>query len=363
MADSAVILGGYGAAGVATARLLLQETQLQLVLAGRDQEKASKVAAQISSEFQADRVRGLGVDATDPTSLREALQGLDLLIVCIPLEGITAGVVHAALEARVDWIDISLGTRKQEELRKVATEITDAGCCFITEAGAVPGLPSVLVRLAADRFDQLNSAFVSVVMKEPNIALGSALDVIRMVTTPAFIYENESWRQTSITETRVVDFGELFGKQRCYPMDFLELHELSEKLHLQGLGMYSAGVNPFVDLISIIFALGKLGKIESAVQAGAKLIVWANRRFTKPPFGIQLKLEAEGTIDGTPVRMQLLAEHEDGYQITAIPLVASILQLLDGSARNPGLIIMGNAVDSNRLLEDMQRMGLRVVDL
>jgi saccharopine dehydrogenase (NAD+, L-lysine-forming) len=360
MADSALILGGYGAAGIAIARLLLRETPLGLVLGGRDGDRAGKAAAELDDEYGEGRVRGLRVDATDPGSLADALRGCDLVVVCMPIEGIAAGVARAAIEAGVDWIDISLGVLKQQALRDLAPEIERSGRCFITEAGAVPGLPSAVVRLAADRFDQLHSAFVSIVMKASAIALGSALDMLRQVATPAFVYQEGAWCRASIMATRRVDFGEPFGEQSCFPMDMVELRDLPERLGVKRLGSYGAGGDPAVDAIAMVFALGKLGKLRSAVGLGAKLMVWANRRFTKPPYGVKLKLEAEGTIDGDPSRLDVLLGHDDGYEITAIPLVASVLQLLGGSARSPGLHHMGSAVDPRRLLDDMRRLGLRV---
>ena len=360
MASEALILGGYGAAGVAIARLLLQETSLQVVLAGRDGARAAEVAADLGGECAEGQVRGLAVDATDPTSLGDALQGCGLVIVCVPLEGIAEGVVRAAIEAGVDWIDISLGERKRRALRELEPEIERSGLCFITEAGAMPGLPSALVLLASEHFDELHSAIVAGVMKEAGLALGSALDMIQQVGTPAFAHDGDAWRQVNVMATRLVDFGEPFGKQSCYPMEFAELRDLPDRLGMKSLGGYAAGVNPVLDAFSVLFALGRLGRFPRAVQVGGKFMVFANRRFTKPPFGVQLKIEAEGTIGGTPSRLDVVLGHEDGYEITAIPLAAFVLQFLDGSARRAGLHTMGNAVDPGRLLDDMRRLGLRV---
>lgn len=363
MANTALIFGGYGAAGVASARLLLRETPLRLVLAGRDAGRAAALATELGQEFGGDRVCGIGADATDPASLRDALGSCDLAIVCVPLEGIAAGVIDAALEAGVDWIDISLGASKQQALRERAPDIERSGHCFITEAGALPGLPSFLVRLVADRMDVLRSATVSTLMKEAELALGSTLDLLRQVATPASIYANGSWRRTSITSSRRTDFGEPFGERSCFPVDLIEMRELPERLGLERLGSYAAGVGPIVDLLIVAFGAGKLGRIDSATRLGARLVMGANRRFTKAPFGVHVKLEAEGTIDGDPRRLDVVLAHEDGYVITAIPLVACVLQLLDGSIRRPGLHYMGSAVDPQRLLDDMRRLGLRVSGL
>jgi len=52
--------------------------------------------------------------------------------------------------------------------------------------------------------------------------------------------------------------------------------------------------------------------------------------------------------------------HDDGYAITAIPVVATLLQYLDGSVRKPGLWLMGHVVDPVRLVADMDSLGARV---
>ena len=45
---------------------------------------------------------------------------------------------------------------------------------------------------------------------------------------------------------------------------------------------------------------------------------------------------------------------------TAIPVVACLLQYLDGSIRKPGLWLQANIVEPNRFMEDMKRMGIDV---
>jgi saccharopine dehydrogenase (NAD+, L-lysine-forming) len=73
-----------------------------------------------------------------------------------------------------------------------------------------------------------------------------------------------------------------------------------------------------------------------------------------------LKLEATGQADGRPARLEVSARHPDGYLFTAIPVVATALQVLDGSIRKPGLWMMGQLAEPARLMRDMQRMGVEV---
>ena len=51
---------------------------------------------------------------------------------------------------------------------------------------------------------------------------------------------------------------------------------------------------------------------------------------------------------------------ENGYAFTAIPAAACLLQYLDGSIRKPGLWLQGIVVEPDRLMVDMERMGIQV---
>jgi hypothetical protein len=54
--------------------------------------------------------------------------------------------------------------------------------------------------------------------------------------------------------------------------------------------------------------------------------------------------------------------HPDGYEMTAIPVVAYLLQYLDGTARKDGVHMMGHIVEPARLFNDMQKMGVQVLE-
>jgi saccharopine dehydrogenase (NAD+, L-lysine-forming) len=58
-------------------------------------------------------------------------------------------------------------------------------------------------------------------------------------------------------------------------------------------------------------------------------------------------------------RVQTTVAHPDGYELTAIPVVATLLQYLDGSARKSGLWMMGHFVEPTRLMKDMAIMGVQ----
>lgn len=110
----------------------------------------------------------------------------------------------------------------------------------------------------------------------------------------------------------------------------------------------------------IVPALAPTGARPRALRAYGRLLVWTNRSFGRPPYGCVLQLNATGVRAGAQVEVALALFHRDGYALTAIGGEAMIEQLLDGSARQPGLHRMGLLVEPGRLLTDTRAMGVEV---
>jgi saccharopine dehydrogenase (NAD+, L-lysine-forming) len=89
--------------------------------------------------------------------------------------------------------------------------------------------------------------------------------------------------------------------------------------------------------------------------------MWWGMQQSSPPYVVALKVEAKGMKNGQQAQVQVRIEHADGYELTAIPVVAFLLQYIDRSARQPGVHLMGQIAEPNRLFADMQRMGARII--
>jgi saccharopine dehydrogenase-like NADP-dependent oxidoreductase len=239
-----MILGGYGSAGICISRLLLQETGVDLILAGHNGPKAQKAASLLNAEFAGNRVQSMQVDATNREELREAFKHCDAVISCVPITalGIGGGVVQAAFDAGINYVDITLDEDKQQLLQQLGEGIKRSGRYFMTEAGFMPGLPSMMAVLAAERIDKLQSLKFGMLEKEKTGSYGSAADLLIYAADPAYIFKDGAWRKAPITSSARIDFGPELGKQTCYPMDLYELRSLPEELDLQEAGFYAAGM-------------------------------------------------------------------------------------------------------------------------
>jgi saccharopine dehydrogenase-like NADP-dependent oxidoreductase len=127
-----IILGGYGSTGRPLAELLLQETSAELILAGRNEQKAQALAVEFNEKFEGQRVVAKRVDASDTKSIRQAFAGVDMVVVASSTADYTEQVANAALDAGIDYFDVLYATQKFETLQALAPRIEEAGLCFIT---------------------------------------------------------------------------------------------------------------------------------------------------------------------------------------------------------------------------------------
>jgi saccharopine dehydrogenase (NAD+, L-lysine-forming) len=175
----------------------------------------------------------------------------------------------------------------------------------------------------------------------------------------AQVFKNGAWTKPNNWEMRKFDFGDEIGTKTCYSMFFEELRCIPEMYPtLRDTGFYISGWNLLADLIlTPLIMLGLKIAPRRGIRPLGKLMWWGMNQ-SKPPYRVVLKVEATGQLGGKPAQVDASIEHEDGYELTAIPVVALLKQY--ERIRRPGLHMMGHLAEPNRLFDDMQRMGVRV---
>jgi saccharopine dehydrogenase-like NADP-dependent oxidoreductase len=357
--NTILILGGYGYTGKPLTRHLLKQTKYLVVVAGRNLEKAQAFAREMNDP----RVTALRVDAADLASLRPALQGVDLCLVAAPVTSINSeAVIRACIDANVDYLDVQLSAEKIRLLNSLSTEIREKELCFVSEAGYHPGLPSALIRFAALQMDSIESAVTAgYINMGGNLPFTEAVDELMegFKHYEAQVFKNGAWTKPNSWDMQKFDFGPELGVRTCYSMFFEELRGLPEAYpSLKEGGFYISGVNWFTDvLLTPLVMVGLKVAPKRSVRPLGRLMWWGMMNMSKPPYRCVLKVEAKGLKNGKQVQVHARCEHEDGYELTAIPVVALLMQY--NKVRRPGLHMMGHLAEPTQLFADMERMGVR----
>lgn len=361
---SILILGGYGNAGLAIARLLASQTNVGIILAGRNGTQAQRAAEQLNAEFQTDYVSGLHVNAASHESLVEAFKQVDMVVVASSTIEFTSIVAQSALEAGIDYFDIQISVAaKRQALDALREQILNSGRCFITDGGYRPGIPAAMVRYAATQIPELESAPVASVFqvnwKDREFASSSAAEFVdELKSLNSLVLKNGAWQPGKMSEMQEVDFGKPFGSKYCMPMFMEEFRPLPEFIpSLKETGFYSAGFGGVVDylIVPLAFILLAIAPNRSR-RLIARMVEWSLKHTTRPPYGATLQMKAQGAERS----LVMTIFHEDSYVLTAAPAVACLLQYLDGSLQKPGLWRQATLVEPVRFFEDLARFGVQV---
>ncbi len=362
-----LLLGAAGNTGSRIARFLLrQRPTARLVLAGRRSEPLEKLANALAGEYPDSPCPTRVIDVSNEASLRANLDDIGLAIVASSTSEYVENTVRALIRADSDYIDPQVGAGKIERLRGLAPEVTSAGIVAMTDAGFNPGLQAVLFRYAATRMQVVEKAVVATgAFMDFSKVDGSQATKEEMVggfaSASLGLYRDGQWRPASAMSGVRVDFGEPLGVRKCVPVKLEEMVPLPAAYpSLRELTHVSCGFNKLTNgLVLPMVMLGERiapGRLRRPLGA---LMTWS-LRFTKPPFACVCQAELDGHQDGKPAQVLVRVSHADGYDLTAIPIVASVLQWLDGGLRQPGVHTLGNLVEPVRFVDDLERMGVQV---
>jgi saccharopine dehydrogenase (NAD+, L-lysine-forming) len=222
-----------------------------------------------------------------------------------------------------------------------------------------------MVRLAGEEFDVLERAATAGYLNiGPDAEYTEAVDELmeEFKHYRAEVFKDGKWVNPGSWGMRKVDFGGDVGVKQCASMFFEELGEIPALFPgLRETGFYISGSHWFTDwIITPIVMLGLKIAPHRGMRPLGRLVWWGMTRVPKPPYKVILKVEAEGIKDSQRKSLEISVSHADGYELTAIPVVAMLKQVLDGSARKPGLWMMGHLADPTRLFGDMEQMGVGV---
>jgi len=153
---SVLMLGGAGAMGkVAVETIRNFKSVNRIVVADRDENRAQKVAYDMGKKVEA-----RAVDALDYKALVSTMREFDYIISTLgPFYKFGTHVLNAAIEAKIDYIDICDDWEPTLEILELDDMAKKSGIRALVGAGASPGISNMLALKAINSMDSVETLY------------------------------------------------------------------------------------------------------------------------------------------------------------------------------------------------------------
>lgn len=134
MKKNILIIGGYGLSGFPVSKTLLAHTDYNVILAGRNIEKASKSAGSLNRIFNGNRASGLFIDIEKPETCLTAFKTADLLIICMTNNKFIKEIALNAIESHINCISLNLTDTDKITIQSLSGDFIKNNCSFIIDS-------------------------------------------------------------------------------------------------------------------------------------------------------------------------------------------------------------------------------------
>jgi saccharopine dehydrogenase (NAD+, L-lysine-forming) len=152
----ALVLGGTGGMGQGVARDLIKQEQIKKVILGDINIDPGRVQDKLRASGKVSLSK---IDVNDHNGLVRTIRDADVVINCAgPFYKTAVGVARAAVEAKVNYIDICDDYEATEILftSDIDRAAKEAGITVLTGMGSDPGTNNVIVKLYANQLDRVD---------------------------------------------------------------------------------------------------------------------------------------------------------------------------------------------------------------
>lgn len=141
-----LVIGGYGVFGFSICRMLAQDSELRVIVAGRSQAKAEDAVGAIRARNSDADIRAMAVDKTTglADALRQASAGL-VIDAAGPFQGQDYAVAKTCIAQGVHYVDLADAREFVAGFDRLDGSAKAAGILAVSGASSVPGLSSAVI--------------------------------------------------------------------------------------------------------------------------------------------------------------------------------------------------------------------------
>jgi Saccharopine dehydrogenase NADP binding domain len=358
-----LVLGGYGFFGARICAALARNPRIQLVIAGRDADKATALAYQLG--LRAENARALDSSSPQFAQTLRKLGITTLIHTAGPFQEQTYGVAHAAIQAGANYLDLADGREYVAGIGKLDAAAKQANVAVVSGASSVPAIPAAVIDRYLSEFSRLDTVRSGITSGALVPGIATVRAVLGYCGQPIRVLENGRWDVEYGWLDRVEhEFPKPVGPRSLGRCDVPDLDLLPRRHPGLRTASFHAGYasRTAFNVVEWLARRVRDGKLESAAPFAG--ILYRIARWLQPIASDRgaMFVTLEGIDpDGDPLTLtwNLVARENHGPNIPCAPSIALASKLAAGDALPPGAYPCMGLLSVEELLEPLKGLTIR----
>jgi hypothetical protein len=359
-----LIIGAYGFFGSRIAAALRRNQRIQLVLAGRNLEKATAMAYQLG--LTADHARQL--DAAD-AQLAVQLKKLRIdtvLHTAGPFQEQDYAVAQAAIRAGANYLDLADGRAFVGGITRLDAAARAANVRVVSGVSSLPALTCAVVDRYLDQFKQLEAVRVGITSGAVIPGIATVRAVLGYCGQPFEALENGRWTTVhGWLDTRLHEFPKPVGPRLLGRCDVPDLELLPKRYPTLKAVSFHAGFasescHRVVEWLARRVQAGKLASAAPFAQPIYTVGKWLQPLLSDRG-GMFVRMEGSHVENGAPhaLTWHLVARDNHGPNVPCAAAIALVGKIAGGAPLPVGAMPCMALVDVDEMMDTLKGLSIR----
>ncbi len=342
-----LVVGGYGFIGSTICKLLSKSNGLFPIIAGRNREKAEKLAESLKCGFRT-------IDIKEDVSIENALENIDIVICCyIDSNNLNTILPEKAIKSGIHYLDVSGINEYNNKVISLNDRAIESDVTLITALGLYPGIAGLMLADNKNYFDQVGFAKIFFVMggNMDEISTLALCDIGDILDATPMQYNGKKWIETNGKGENAYIGGPFNKKIFFYPsMIASDLLCIPEIINCNEIVMWS-GCESFFQGMVLYFGI-KRGYVKTIDKAGKflRLLRFIGRKKKKD---YMMRIVTIGSCNN--IKQERIVEFNAPENfLTALAPVIVCKQIVNGDIKQSGAFIASQIVNTKKFLKSFK---------
>jgi len=358
-----LVLGGYGFFGARICAALARNPRIQLLIAGRNADKATALAYQLG--LRADNARAFDAASPQFSQTLRKLGVTTLIHTAGPFQEQNYGVAHAAIQAGCNYLDLADGREFVGGIGKLDAAAKKANVGIVSGVSSLPALTTAVIDSYLGEFSRLDSVRSGITSGAVVPGIATIRAVLGYCGQPIRVLEDGQWTvEYGWLDRLEHDFPSPVGRRPLGRCDVPDLDLLPARYPSLKSASFHAGYASRTAHGAVEWIAKRVrdGKLASALPYAG--LMYRVARWLQPIASDRgaMFVTMEGVDpDGDPLTLtwNLVARENDGPNIPCAAAIALANKLAAGQVLAAGAYPCMGLLTVEELMEPLKGLSIR----